>query len=1105
MESLDAIKAGRSIGPYKVIRPLGAGATAIVYLCEDDTGGEVAVKVRQRGVDSADRRFLREFEAMRSLRLNGVVRVFEAGMEDSMIWFSMEVVHGPTILDVIHQTDSVADRVRKTIDLGYQLLSILANLHNAGFIHRDVKPSNVLVSKEGHVKVLDFGISRFFEVETHYTKPGVVMGTVPYMAPEQFAGLPTDSSLDLFATGLMLYEAINGLRPSPSSAFGWIPIITLERLVPLAILHKEVPRDLSKLIERMLNIVPKQRPTAHQAADDILNANQGNHSSCWPEPNWEEVGNWWTPLEGVLGASPHPRIWVINSPTGSGKRRIAEQIHRQGLMQGTWTVHTRCDIATVGGPLVQAFHELLRNGEDEDWCNEILGNDSSLLTSLWPDLPVQTTINTVGDAQPSIEDIAIAVGQSLRRASERRPMVWVLKNAEQIDPVTAAVVRWILKKYPKNLGLLLLHDDRWGSPLSKNIAREIGNSSAGAALKVPPLSPKASKGIIRSLCPSASPSSTRAMSPQLAVQHGHQLLAAWRSERFTPPSANLWSLVLLDECIPHSLFEQLSKTEATDHPSVQNRANGITMVTPSAVRATRALIPDLRKAAAQMAKRWDSQCEDNDETSARARLHLLAGNVRNAWGLVLASGLNAHDAGRHAESRQWLMLLETLPFPANFPQQQAFRLTMTRARVALITEQRAPRKSLLEHCERMTSTQAQIQSVGVLLAEHHIRRGEIRGGLVTALRCASPSVGPNPFVAIEALSVATQCRLLLTQHADARDQIQRARGILQRNQHQDLEIKIDNLDAEVCIWERKYHASKTCAEKALQAARRRGNLWFEARASKTLGRVNRLLGHRRMAERQTRFAKNAFQETGDMAQLILTHIHLGTLLLERGDIFGGQKYFHRAIRRVRRTSLPQARPRALRLQLELAIATGQPDEARSAISALQSNPNMPVDAPALMVRWHRSQGESRKALAVLPPKQAHTWGHCLWHLERIFTSLLDDDLATSRRELHALRKTKHLETFTELHLYGQLIDGFINNSRESAWKAVVTASYRCLYLPVFMSAMELRARRMERGPKRKETRNQWETLLARAQELGYQPGVNTAKKHIKLLDSYIGQ
>ncbi|MBT3223024.1 MAG: serine/threonine protein kinase, partial [Proteobacteria bacterium] len=231
MESQSESIEGQKIGPYTLIEKLGAGASATVYLARDEEDRSWAVKVRRRGVRSMDRRFLREFETMRLLRVPGVVRVHEAGIDDDLLWFSMDLVWGREFLEVIHEEKFITERVPRAIELGTQLFEILTRLHDSGFIHRDVKPSNVLVDKGGQVQVLDFGIGMYFSDHADtLSRSGEILGTIPYMAPEQIANLPFDHRIDLFAAGLMMHEAIDGYRPKPSTQVAWIPRICMDRL-----------------------------------------------------------------------------------------------------------------------------------------------------------------------------------------------------------------------------------------------------------------------------------------------------------------------------------------------------------------------------------------------------------------------------------------------------------------------------------------------------------------------------------------------------------------------------------------------------------------------------------------------------------------------------------------------------------------------------------------------------------------------------------------------------------------------------------------------------------------------------------------------------------
>ncbi|MEQ1570749.1 MAG: serine/threonine-protein kinase, partial [Myxococcota bacterium] len=271
---------GTRLGPYMLLEEIGSGASADVFLAEDRSGRVFAVKVRRRGQAEMDRRFLREFESMRLLRVPGVVQVHEAGIEDNVLWFSMDHVVGTPFPGAL--VGSPAERVRATIELGRKLCTVLASLHEAGFVHRDIKPTNVLVDDNNDVHVLDFGIGRYFGDHDTLSQTGEVLGTVPYMAPEQLAGLPSDHQVDLFAVGLMLHEAIAGPRERPLTTVGWIPKICLERLPALASLYREVPRGLSHLVGTLLSVDPGDRPTARAASLELQRIGTGAESTEWP-------------------------------------------------------------------------------------------------------------------------------------------------------------------------------------------------------------------------------------------------------------------------------------------------------------------------------------------------------------------------------------------------------------------------------------------------------------------------------------------------------------------------------------------------------------------------------------------------------------------------------------------------------------------------------------------------------------------------------------------------------------------------------------------------------------------------------------------------------
>src|SRR5690606_26673977 len=231
------------------------------------------------------------------LRLPGVVRVYHAGIEDDLLWFSMDRIVGRHFYEAVHEHLDLERRVTYAIKAGRQLLETLGELHRAGLVHRDVKPSNVLVDTDDNVHVLDFGIVRFFgDRDTTSAAGGQVLGTVPYMAPEQLAGLPFDRTVDLYSAAVMIYESIAGPRPRPKTTVGWIPRICMDKLVPLACLYREVPRGLSSLLEALTGVDPLARPSAQEAVRQLRRIEAGWASDDWPDPPFVDPGEWWTDL-----------------------------------------------------------------------------------------------------------------------------------------------------------------------------------------------------------------------------------------------------------------------------------------------------------------------------------------------------------------------------------------------------------------------------------------------------------------------------------------------------------------------------------------------------------------------------------------------------------------------------------------------------------------------------------------------------------------------------------------------------------------------------------------------------------------------------------------
>jgi eukaryotic-like serine/threonine-protein kinase len=267
------LAAGTRVGPYRVVGPLGAGGMGEVYRARDDRlSRTIALKVLPGGF-SADAgrldRFEKEARAASSLNHPNIVTIYEIGASDSLAYIAMELVEGRTLRDLL---ESGPIPLRRLLSLAAQIADGLAKAHAAGIAHRDLKPENVMVTRDGFVKILDFGLAKLlptgFEASdgthlrtvTRGTEPGMILGTVGYMSPEQASGHPADFRSDHFSLGAILYEMAAGKRAFDRST----PVQTLSAVIqdepePIAAAASRIPANLIWIIERCLAKDPEDR------------------------------------------------------------------------------------------------------------------------------------------------------------------------------------------------------------------------------------------------------------------------------------------------------------------------------------------------------------------------------------------------------------------------------------------------------------------------------------------------------------------------------------------------------------------------------------------------------------------------------------------------------------------------------------------------------------------------------------------------------------------------------------------------------------------------------------------------------------------------------
>jgi serine/threonine-protein kinase len=268
---------------YRPLRPLGRGGSGSVWLARDEqTGLDVALKIVPREGKRAARA-AREMEAASRLRHERCVRAYDFGGDAGHVYIAYEYVRGRTLREVL-RLDEIDDVT--AVEIAAQVLDGLAHAHRRGIVHRDVKPSNVLVEDGGEtaVRVLDFGLAQFDEADT-LTAVGDVPGTLAYISPERLTGGDASEQSDVWAVGVILWEALAGSHP-----FWGVPLPDVASTIasgapPLSARRGDLPRRLLAAVDSALAVDPAKRPAAARLAVELREV-FGSASTVTPErPN----------------------------------------------------------------------------------------------------------------------------------------------------------------------------------------------------------------------------------------------------------------------------------------------------------------------------------------------------------------------------------------------------------------------------------------------------------------------------------------------------------------------------------------------------------------------------------------------------------------------------------------------------------------------------------------------------------------------------------------------------------------------------------------------------------------------------------------------------
>jgi tetratricopeptide (TPR) repeat protein len=458
------IAAGAPVGRYEILSLLSAGGMGELYHARDpELGRELVVKLLpRRGVFHPDavERFVREARAASALNHPNIVTVYEIGESPSGHFIAMELIEGRTLREIRAESPSIPKIAR----IGAQVARALAVAHAAGIIHRDIKPENLMLRDDGYLKVLDFGIAQLTATNTEstdisrITQPGVVVGTMRYMSPEQAQGNPVTPASDMFSLGIVLYELAAGRHPFDSSSdMAVLSAIILRDAVPPSRINSRVPQVFDSLVMRMLSKDPRQRPSAVEV-DEILDSivalqTASRHASTAVATQTGVIGRE-VELEALAigfdsAKAGRASLLCVSGEPGIGKTTLIEAFLR-GLAgsQAHSVALGRCSERLAGAeaylPMLDAIEDLLHDDRTATrmpafqklaptWAQMLTGN---------------TAPDSNGDASTpqSQERMKRELAAFLEKVCDDEPLVLLIEDIHWADISTVDVLGYVLTR-----------------------------------------------------------------------------------------------------------------------------------------------------------------------------------------------------------------------------------------------------------------------------------------------------------------------------------------------------------------------------------------------------------------------------------------------------------------------------------------------------------------------------------------------------------------------------------------------------------------------------------------------------------------------------------
>lgn len=450
--------AGDALGPYRILSKLGSGGMGEVYLAQDTRlGRRIALKLLSATLikdDERVRRFRLEASAASALNHPNILTIHEVGQTDSAHFIATEFIEGETLRERITRHTIPPT---EALEIGIQIASALSAAHTAGIVHRDIKPENIMVRRDGYVKLLDFGIAKLTEATSPAedtdsegatkillnTSPGMIVGTVTYMSPEQARGISVDATTDIWSLGVVLYEMLTGHKPFEGRTMSHVIISILEKEpAPLAQFLQPAPDDLQRVLKKALH---KERDERYQTGDELLIdlkalkrdwefqvnlKNEGMHQRSLSQPSGSfqsQSGSRRSQTVTIPNNLPAQITALIGRETEAGtvKKLLQQGTARLVTLTGPGgTGKTRLSLE-VGSKLINDF-------PDGVFFVPLASfSDSSLVTS--------AIAKTLGVKESSDKDL----GESLKDYLSDKQMLLLLDNFEQALAAAPLVVDFL--------------------------------------------------------------------------------------------------------------------------------------------------------------------------------------------------------------------------------------------------------------------------------------------------------------------------------------------------------------------------------------------------------------------------------------------------------------------------------------------------------------------------------------------------------------------------------------------------------------------------------------------------------------------------------------